>query len=132
MTPSGKVKAGPTVYVVDDDATLRRALERLLRSAGYVVETFSSAEDFLERSPDGADGALVLDVRMGGMSGPELQARLAAAGSPLRTFVISAVDDPRVQAQVLASGACGWFPKPVDAEQLLAALLAAGCGPEPA
>lgn len=112
----------PTVFVVDDDVTICRALERLLRSAGHAVETFTSAEAFLERRPVPEEGALVLDVHMPAISGPELQAQLAARGSKLRIFFISALDDGPTRAGVIAAGARGWFTKPLDGESLLAAL----------
>ena len=117
-----------TVFVIDDDVMVCKALERLLRSAGYVVETFTSAESFLARRPRPLSGALILDVSMPVMSGPELQARLAAMHSELRILFITAIDDARVRDAALAAGARHWFTKPLDDEALLAALDEAGCG----
>jgi CheY-like chemotaxis protein len=122
MSPPSDREARTTVFVIDDDATVCKALERLLRSAGFDVETFTSAEDFLERDPRPASGALILDVSMPGMSGPELQARLAALDSDLRIVFITAIDDERVRNAVLAAGAQHWFTKPIDDAALLAAL----------
>jgi FixJ family two-component response regulator len=121
--------AASRVFVVDDDDVLRHALGRFLRSAGFVVETFGSAEEFIESGRSDAQGALVVDVRMPGMGGPALQRKLDRAGSPLRTFVISAVEDDNVREAVLASGACGWFTKPLDGEALVTALIDHGCLP---
>lgn len=128
MNPAHESDNAATVFVIDDDVMVCKALERLLRSAGYDVETFTSAEAFLAREPRPASGALILDVSMPVMSGPELQARLAATHSELRILFISAIDDARVRDAVLAAGARHWFTKPLDDEALLAALGAAGCG----
>jgi len=129
MSPRERERTGARVFVVDDDDTLRQALERFLRSAGFQVETFRSAEEFIDSGKSAATGALVVDVRMPGMGGPALQRQLDRAGSPLRTFVISAVDDDNVREDVLASGACGWFTKPLDGEALVTALIDHGCLP---
>lgn len=115
-------KPRPTVFVVDDDATICRALERLLCSAGHAVETFTSPEAFLARRPLPLEGVLIVDVRMPAISGPTLQRRLIAAGSNLAIYFISAVDDAPTREGVLAAGARGWFTKPLDGESLLAAL----------
>ena len=110
------------VFVIDDDPMIRRALERLLRSAGYEVETFGSAEAFLAREPLPMEGTVLLDVRMSKMNGPALQQHLAATDHHLSIYFITADDDPRTRAAALAAGARGWFPKPLDGEALLAAL----------
>jgi FixJ family two-component response regulator len=123
---------GSRVFVVDDDGTLRTALARLLRSVGYVVETFASAEDFLASGRGRERGALLVDVRMPGMSGPALHGKLAREGSGLHTFLMSAVEDEQVRRSALAAGACGWFNKPLDAKALVAELVARGCLPAPA
>jgi FixJ family two-component response regulator len=120
--PMQAADARSRVFVVDDDPTICRALERLLRSAGHIVETFHSAEAFLERSPRPANGSLILDVRMPGMSGIELQRHLLAEGFRPRIFFLSSVDDPRTRSAALSDGALAWFSKPLDAEALLAAL----------
>jgi FixJ family two-component response regulator len=112
----------PKVFVVDDDETICRALERLLRSAGHSVETYTSAEQLLARSPLPEGSALVLDVRMPEISGPRLMQELAERHSSLRIFFITADDDVSIRKSVLAAGACGWFTKPVDGESLLAAI----------
>lgn len=122
-------KTGSRIFVVDDDSTLRTALERLLRSVGYVVETFASAEAFIASGRADERGALLVDVRMPGMSGPTLHKKLAREGTRLHTFLMSAVEDEHVRRSVLAAGACGWFTKPLDGKALVAALIARGCVP---
>jgi len=126
MQPSSEPLQQPTVYVIDDDVTLRRAIERLLRSAGHAVETFGSAEEFLARRPLPEEGALIVDVRMPSITGPELQEELIARRSSLAIYFISAVDDATTRKRVLDAGARGWFTKPLDGESLLHAL----AGPE--
>lgn len=115
-------RARGTVFIVDDDPTVCRALARFLRSAGLSVETFASAEAFLARQPLAEQGALILDVCMPSTSGPELQAELVARGTRLSIHFMSALDDDHVRESVLAAGARSWFTKPVDGEELLARL----------
>ena len=111
-----------TVFVVDDDPLVGRALERLLRSAGCAVETFASAHEFLAREPLPARGILLLDVQMPGMSGPQLHEHLRAKGSVLQVLFMSGLDAPRVRDEVLAAGARAWFQKPIEGEDLLRAV----------
>ncbi len=107
------------IYVVDDDPEVGLALGRLLRSAGFSVQSFTSAEAFLFEHPAPQAGVLILDVRMPGIDGPHLQTVLAARGASLPLLFLSAVDDPRVHEEVIARGAAGWMTKPVEAEVLL-------------
>jgi len=111
----------PKVLVVDDDETLCRALERLLRSAGHTVETYTSPLDFLASSRRPAGSVVLLDVRMHELSGPEVMQELEEEPS-LRIFFMSAADDSLIRRSVLAAGARGWFTKPIDGEALLAAI----------
>jgi FixJ family two-component response regulator len=83
-----------TIGVVEDDPSFLRALRRLLSAAGFTVAAFASAEEFLASESAGATACLVLDVHLGGMSGFDLQQRLAAAGAPIPTIFITAHDDP--------------------------------------
>lgn len=120
------------IYVVDDDPEVGLALGRLLRSAGFSVLSFTSAEAFLFELPAPQAGVLILDVRMPGVDGPHLQEILAKRGATMPVLFLSAVDDPRIHEEVIARGAAGWLTKPVEGEVLLARvaeLLAAGSSP---
>jgi FixJ family two-component response regulator len=117
-------KAAPTIYVVDDDASVRRALSRLLRSAGFQVETFMSAQEFLDSGQAKGPGLLVLDVRMPGLSGLALQKVLAASGCRLPIVFITAFDNDRERAQGLAAGAVAFLRKPFQEHPLMEAIKA--------
>jgi FixJ family two-component response regulator len=112
----------PIVFVVDDDPSVRRGLERLLRAEGYRTESFVSARDFLERSDRGARGCLVLDVRLSGLSGFDLQLALEASGWRLPIIFITGHGDADMAARALKSGAVDFLAKPFDAQDLLAAI----------
>ena len=114
--------AGHPVFVVDDDPLVRRALTRLLKSAGYPVEAFESAEAFLSRGAAGGGGVLVLDVRMPGMSGIDLQERLAANGAGMPIVFITAHDDESARERALAGGARAFLRKPFDEQVIIAAV----------
>ncbi len=114
----------PKVFVVDDDASVRVALGRLVRSAGLAVETFASAESLLETWPSDA-ACLILDVQMPGLSGLELQSELAALGSTIPIIFITAHDDPNARSRALNGGAADFLEKPFDDEELIAAIHAA-------
>ncbi len=111
----------PTIYIVDDDPSLRKAVQRLLRSTGLDVEAFASAEHFLA-GYSGRSGCLLLDVQLPGLNGLELQERLTLAGSQLPVVFITARDDVRIRTQALAAGAKGFLLKPFDDHALLSAL----------
>ena len=111
----------PKVFVVDDDASVRVALGRLMRSAGLAVETFASAESLLETWPSDA-GCLILDVQMPGLSGLELQSELAALGSTIPIIFITAHDDPNARTRAMDAGATDFLQKPFDDEELIAAI----------
>jgi len=108
-----------TVFVVDDDPSVRRSLERLLRAAGHVVETFVSARQFLERGDLEAPGCLVLDVRMPGQSGLDLQQVLEAAGHRIPVIFITGHADMPLAQQAMRAGAVGLLAKPFDGQELL-------------
>ena len=111
-----------TVYVVDDDASVRRGMARLLRSYGYDVVTFASGEAFLE-GPYGRTGAcLVLDVRMPGLTGFDVQAALAAMGRDVPVVFITGHGDPTMGDRARDAGAVAFLQKPVDESVLLAAI----------
>ena len=107
------------VMIVDDDDSLRRAARRLIRSYGYAVDTFGSAEDFLASGQLDETACLVLDVRMPGLSGLGLQDRLKAMGYGFPIIFITATTDNNTRAQALTAGAFGYLIKPFDEDELL-------------
>jgi FixJ family two-component response regulator len=112
----------PLVFVVDDDASVRKGLTRLLNSAGYAVEAYASAREFLAREPHPGPCCLVLDVRMPGLTGLELQEQLTAGGRRVSiVFVTGHVDVPK-SVQAMKAGAVDLLTKPVDATDLIAAV----------
>ena len=115
-------KAALPIYVVDDDASVRRALNRLLKSAGFQVETFMSAQEFLDSGQTEGPGLLVLDVRLPGLSGLALQKVLAASVSRLPIIFITAFDNDQERAQGLSAGALAYLRKPFQEHQLLEAI----------
>ena len=112
----------PLISVVDDDPSVRRALRRLLQSEGYAVEAFASAREFLDSSPVGRTACLVLDIRLDGMSGFELQERLVADRAPIPVIFITAHDDAQTRERAHHAGVAGYLPKPFDADPLLDAI----------
>jgi FixJ family two-component response regulator len=112
------------VAVVDDDAGVRGALGRLLRVSGYRVQTFASAEEFLERGRSAEVDCLIVDVYLGGMSGSDLHAELAAAGQAPPTVLVTAHDDAAITAMVRRSEEVVCLRKPFDDSSLLSAI---GC-----
>jgi FixJ family two-component response regulator len=109
------------IYVVDDDPSVCKALKRLIRSAGMAAHSFPSAEDFLASELPLPD-CLVLDLRMPGMSGLELQQQLAAEHREVPIVFISAHDDDPTRQTALAEGAAAFLHKPFDDHALLSAL----------
>ncbi|MGB8169702.1 MAG: response regulator [Chthoniobacteraceae bacterium] len=110
------------IAVVDDDESLRESLEGLLKSLGHVVAVFSSAESFLSSTIRAKTDCLILDVRMPGMSGPELQRELIAQHQKLPIIFITAHGDDDVVARVMADGAVDCLLKPFSEESLLNAI----------
>lgn len=112
-----------TVHIVDDDASFRTALERRLRKAGYEVATYASAQQLLDRPPDqSGPGCIVLDVRIPGLSGPELQRRLIELGSTLPILFLTGYPDVRTTVNTIKAGAEDFLTKPVTSEHLLHAI----------
>jgi len=107
----------PVIAIVDDDPSVRRSLHRLVQSAGYAVETFGSAREFLEWLSNGQAACLVLDIHMNEMSGFELQERLAV---PI--VFITSHDDAVTRARIEKSGAAGHLWKPFDEQSVLCAI----------
>jgi len=113
----------PTVFVVDDDASVRRSLARLLKSASYQVELFASAAEFLASDRHQLSPAcLVLDLRMPGLTGMELQERLQHLQSPLGIVFITGHGDIPTSVRAMKGGAVDFLPKPFDDTQLLDAV----------
>lgn len=111
------------IFLVDDDASIRKAMRRFLHSVGFEVQSFPSAEEFLEFISPLVSGCLILDVRLPGLSGLELQGRLRDMGSRLKVIFITAFADDKLRDRTFAMGAVAFFEKPVDDEKLLTALL---------
>ena len=116
MVGSEKVKV---VSVVDDDDSFRAALQRLLKSAGYPVRSFASAEDFLKSGQQHQTGCLIADIRMPGMSGLDLQGKLNADHCPIPTIFITAHGDEKMRLQAMRFGAVKFLAKPFDDAILL-------------
>jgi len=115
-------EGGSTVFIVDDDESVSRALRRLLLSAGYSVEAFTSAEDFLKNCRSKEPACLVLDVQMPGLNGLELQERLAAAEIDVPIVFITGHGDIPMTVRAMKAGAINFIPKPFDDEDLLIAV----------
>ena len=112
----------PTVFVVDDYAPVRNAISRLLRTAGFVVAAFASADAFLAQYDPAASGCLVLDLAMPAVSGLELQEILAQTGSLLPIIFLTAHGSIPQSVQAMKQGASDFLTKPVNDEDLLAAV----------
>jgi FixJ family two-component response regulator len=114
--------AAPLVFLVDDDASVRKSLARLVKTAGYETELFASVRDFLARAPYDGPCCLVLDVRMPGLTGLDLQEALRVAGQRLSIVFITGHRDVPASVKAMKAGAVDFLTKPVDAETLLAAI----------
>jgi FixJ family two-component response regulator len=113
------------ISIVDDDGSVRTAIKALLRSAGYEAETFASAELFIESGAQRETECLVLDVRMPGIDGLELQRRMNEAKSHVPIIFVTAHDDRTHRKTAMAAGAASFFHKPFDANAFVAAVRAA-------
>ena len=115
----------PVISIIDDDASVRVATHNLIRSLGYTVHTFASADEFL-RSPDLNDTSCVIaDVQMPAMSGIELQSLLTARGQLLPFIFITAFPEETIRARAVKAGAIGFLSKPFDGPTLIKCLRAA-------
>jgi FixJ family two-component response regulator len=115
-------KEQPVVYVVDDDAGVRQALDSLIRSVGFSVETVASAQDFLNSQRTSVPGCLVLDVRMPGLSGLDLQRDLAEADIHLPVIFVTGHADIPMSVRAMKAGAVEFLTKPVRDQDLLDAI----------
>ena len=110
------------VYVLDDDAAIRRAMSRLLRSAGLQVETFQNATEFLEGRIVHQDVCAIVDIRMPGMNGLEVQQALKESGVHIPVIFVTAHDTEETRMAAVEGGASAYFRKPVDDLALLDAV----------
>ncbi len=115
----------PLVCVVDDDESVRESLRASLRTVGYGVEAYASAEGFLSSVSASQANCLILDVRMPGMTGPELQRELIARHRRMPVVFITSHGDDNLRQQLLAQGAVACLRKPFTEEAVLAAVQAA-------
>ena len=112
----------PLVAIVDDDELFRRSMERLVRSAGFNVAAFGSAEDFLNSADLDRAMCAILDMRLPGMNGLDLQQRLVARPTPMPIVFVSAHEEAAMRAMALRAGAIAFLKKPFDNSTLLDAL----------
>jgi FixJ family two-component response regulator len=125
MTANGKVSEQPLVCVVDDDALIRDSTVRLIRSFGFRVEAFASAAEFGNSGYFEETACLILDVRMPGMDGLELQYHLSEAGERIPIVFITAHADDEQERRAMEAGAVGFLYKPFSQESLLQAVRSA-------
>ena len=118
----------PLVSVVDDDASVRRALRRMIESAGFTTEAFASGQDLLRMGSEGRPACLVIDVHLGDMNGFQLQRRLAAQGFDSPIIFTTARDDAATETCAMGAGCIAYLPKPIDGDVLLDAIRRAVAG----
>ena len=118
-------KLRPLVAVVDDEDAIRKALERLLRSAGIAVKCYASGREFLQSLSARRPDCVVLDIRMQGMTGFDVQVQLKATRMAIPIIFITALDDPDDEARAMKAGAAAFLRKPFEDEALLALITAA-------
>ena len=111
-----------TIYIIDDDESMRRSLARLLSAVGFPVRTFSSAEQFLAEVDPDSTGCLIADVQLVGMSGSELQSRMAGAKWRMPIIAMSGSHDAQIESTIVRQGASAFLSKPFDAQALLDAI----------
>ena len=114
----------PTIWVVDDDPSVCNALKRLIKSVGLNAKTYSSAQEFLDDGHREDTGLLILDVRMPGLSGLELQKQMSASGSKIPIIFITAHDNGGTYTSAIKEGAIAFLHKPFDEQDLLGAIYA--------
>ena len=123
LLPDKDFEVFPSVYLVDDDASVRKALARLIRSAGLEVQTFASAREFLDWIPDTNNPAcLVADVRMPGLSGIDLHHELRSTNRNLPIIFVTGHGDIPMSVNAMKAGAVDFLPKPVKDSDLLRAI----------
>jgi two-component system, LuxR family, response regulator FixJ len=115
-------EANFTVYVVDDDESVRASLKLLIESCGYPVVTFKSAEDFLQSSFRGSPGCLILDIHLPGMSGFDLKKQLVKSRALIPVIFVTGHDRPRMEDEAKRLGCIDYLRKPFDEHCLLDAI----------
>jgi FixJ family two-component response regulator len=115
-------QAATVIAVIDDDASVRRALQRLLRSAGFAVETFATAREFLDAGHSARTTCLVLDIHLPEMSGFQLQEHLAVSGVLIPIVFITAHDNATTRERASRPGATAYLRKPFDQDELIEAI----------
>jgi FixJ family two-component response regulator len=116
------VQKVPTISIVDDDEAVREATKALVRSLGYAVTTFSSAGEFLASEHLRDTSCLITDLHMPGLSGIDLQSRLAASGYRMPIIFITAFPEESVRARAMQAGAIGFMSKPFSEDRLIGCL----------
>lgn len=116
------MKAAPSVYLIDDDESVRKSVARLLRVAGYQVDPYCSADEFLETGRMAEDGCILLDLRMPGLSGEGFLNRLRAMKEALPVVVITGYDDEQIKAGMFEKEAVAFLTKPFDDQELIDAI----------
>ena len=109
----------PIIYIVDDDQSVLKAMQRLIRSMDMDVRTFTLGQEFLDSGFRDQNACLIADIKMPVMGGMELQKKLVAKGSKLPVIFITAFDSKNLRSQAKEAGAAGYFQKPVDDQALL-------------
>jgi FixJ family two-component response regulator len=109
----------PVISIIDDDLSVRVAIQRLIRSLGYSAQTFSSAAEFLRSSSANGTSCLITDVQLPGMSGVELQDHLACQGKTLPIIFITAFPEDSIRTRALTAGAVCFLTKPFDGRKLI-------------
>ena len=112
----------PVISIIDDDASVRLATNRLVRSLGYITHAFASADEFLRSPQVNATSCVIADIHMPGMDGVQLQRHLRAQGSRLPIIFITAFPDESIRARALEGGAVCFLAKPFDATTLIKCL----------
>ena len=114
--------ADKQTYIVDDDEAIRRSLTFMLKTSGYTVEQFTCGEEFLEAAPKLAPGCVLLDIRMPGMDGLEVQQSMAQAGVPLPVVIMTGHGDVNLAVRAMKAGAIDFIEKPFEKATLISAL----------
>ena len=113
------LKTNAVISVVDDDESIRNSLKRLLRSTGFEVTIFPSAREFLHQRPLNKHGCVIVDVRMPGMDGLDLQKLLSDSGISLPVVFMTAYEDPYVRSRAMEAGALAFLLKPFSDTSLM-------------